>query len=288
LRFACILATALCAGAQTPLDRAVAYLTAEVPRWSRENGCFSCHNNGDAARALFAAKARGIAVPAAAIADTVAWLKTPGSWDENKGNPAFSDKKLARLQFAIAAVDAGANARAAAESIVALQDPDGSWTVDASTPAGSPVTWGTALATWLASNALQRAQIAPEAVARANAWFGKLTPTVVPEAAAKLMAMPNDRESRQFILAAQAGDGGWGPRRGAPSEPFDTALAILALRDVAGADAAIERGRKFLIATQLPEGGWPGTTRPPGGQSYAQHISTSGWATLALLTSDHR
>ena len=29
--------------------RAVRYLTREVPRWHAEEGCFSCHNNGDAA-----------------------------------------------------------------------------------------------------------------------------------------------------------------------------------------------------------------------------------------------
>ena len=265
------------------MDRAVAYLTAQVPRWSRENGCFSCHNNGDAARALFAARARGYPVPATALADTVAWLNRPDSWEENKGNPAFSDKKLARLQFAVALADSGADARAAAESLVALQDPDGSWVVDASTPSGSPVTWGTALATWLGCRTLERSHVAPAAVAKALRWLEKLVPSTVPEAASKLMANPNERGVLDLLLAWQASDGGWGPRRSAPSEPFDTALAILALRDAGGAAQAIARGQKFLIGTQLPEGGWPGTTRPPGGQSYAQHISTSGWATLALL-----
>lgn len=36
-------------------SKAIGVLQREVPKWSRENGCFSCHNNGDAARALFAA-----------------------------------------------------------------------------------------------------------------------------------------------------------------------------------------------------------------------------------------
>ena len=45
----------------------------------------------------------------------------------------------------------------------------------------------------------------------------------------------------------------------------------------------IARGRSFLLAQQQPGGGWPETTRPPGAQSYAQHISTSAWATLALI-----
>jgi hypothetical protein len=55
------------------------------------------------------------------------------------------------------------------------------------------------------------------------------------------------------------------------------------LREANLAPEAMARARVFLIATQQPDGGWPATTRPPGGQSYAQHISTTGWATLALL-----
>ena len=45
----------------------------------------------------------------------------------------------------------------------------------------------------------------------------------------------------------------------------------------------IARGRGFLIAGQQEDGSWPETTRPAGGSSYAQRISTAGWATLALL-----
>ena len=45
----------------------------------------------------------------------------------------------------------------------------------------------------------------------------------------------------------------------------------------------IRRGRSFLVAEQLDSGGWTETTRPTGNQSYAQHLSTTAWATLALL-----
>jgi len=34
---------------------------------------------------------------------------------------------------------------------------------------------------------------------------------------------------------------------------------------------------------QQPAGGWPETTRPSGGVSYAEHISTTAWALYALL-----
>ncbi len=58
-------------------QRAIDYLAREVPRWSKENHCFSCHNNGDAARALYVARRLGYRVPGEALADTTAWLLRP-------------------------------------------------------------------------------------------------------------------------------------------------------------------------------------------------------------------
>jgi len=57
---------------------------------------------------------------------------------------------------------------------------------------------------------------------------------------------------------------------------------VLALR-AAGEDAMAARGREFLLRMQHADGGWPETTRPAGGVSYAEHISTTAWALEALL-----
>src|SRR5437763_9379854 len=130
-----VFAATLRLGAQpTPEQRAIDYLAREVPRWSRENHCFSCHNNGDGARALYAAMQQGYRLPTIALADTTRWLLAPEDWDKNRGNPAFSDKKLARIQFAAAlgdALEAGivqdrAALLRAAESLLPSQEPDGS------------------------------------------------------------------------------------------------------------------------------------------------------------------
>ena len=284
---------ALAAG---PEQRALDYLAREVPRWSRENHCFSCHNNGDGARALYvAARQRRYQIPADALSDTTRWLLTPAKWDDNRGNPAFSDKKLARIQFAATlaeACDSGlAKDRdalaAAAASLVPSQEADGSWRIDTGSAAGSPAAWGAMLATYMARTTLEKAGAArfADAIRKANAWLEASRPENILDAAAKLLAC-GDADSRDRILHAQNSDGGWGPRLHAPSEPFDTAVVLLALRQAKSGDAAIGRGRAYLIAAQQPAGGWPETTRPPGGPSYAQHISTSGWATLALLLTD--
>jgi choline-sulfatase len=289
----------------TPEERALAYLAREVPRWAAKNKCYSCHNNGDAARALYAAARQGFAVPAKALADTTRWLTQPEKWEHNGGEGEFNDKKLARLQFAAGlagALDAGHTRdrkalAQAARMLTTDQHKDGSWRMDARGNIGSPATYGTALATYLARHVLHEA--GPEsygkAVARADRWFRQAEVVNVLDAGAVLLGLGDGKDAealaqRKKCLAllrkGQSRDGGWGPYVTAAAEPFDTAVVLLALCRVperADHNNMIRRGRAYLIAAQEEDGSWPETTRPAGRTSYAQHISTAGWATLALL-----
>jgi hypothetical protein len=291
--------------------KAVAYLEDQVPAWHRENGCFSCHNNGDAARALYAATRRGFRLRADALTDTTAWLAQPEHWDENKGDPGYNDKRLANLQFAgalIAAFEAGElhdrrALRVAAQRIIADQGTDGAWQIEPGKAIGSPATYGTALATYLGLQTLRQAGVpgTEQPIGKADAWLRKQAPTSVVTAATMLLALTakdgavhDEDESRKretclhLIRRAQTRDGGWGPYVDSPPESFDTALVLLALsktKTTPGETVApmISRGRDFLAAQQMNDGSWRATTRPPGGESYAQSISTTAWATLALL-----
>jgi hypothetical protein len=285
--------------AATPQQRAIDYLSREVPRWSRENHCYSCHNNGDAARALYAAARLGYAVPKEALADTTAWLLAPARWDDNHGNPAASDRKLARIQFAAALTEAwrsGAtrDSRAledAAASLLPYQEPSGEWREDTGGLPGAPATYGTALATYMARRTLEATGAArfSEPAQRANRWLESAAPGNLVDAAALLLALPRSNAVRQkclpLLTGSQTSDGGWGPQPHAPAEAFDTALVLLAL-DAAGERGPMVRGRALLLQMQESDGGWPGTTRPSGGQSYAERTSTAGWVAYALLLTD--
>ncbi len=288
-----------------PEDRAVGFLAREVPRWSRENHCYSCHNNGDAARALYEAARAGYRVPAEALADTTGWLTRPAGWDHNGGDGPFSDKRLARLVFTItlaAAVRTGrvsdrAALLRAAERMAVDQAADGSWIFDGEETPGSPAAYGRVLATFLARDSLAAAQ--PDrfraAIDRADGWLLRREVATVTDASVSLMAAavlgsPATVERRRLALdllrRGQDDEGGWGPYVTSPPEPFDTALVLLALAKSGDSDQVrrmIARGRAFLIAHQHDDGSWTETTRPPGAESYAQRISTTGWATLALL-----
>jgi len=299
----------LAAGAAPPIraeERALAYLAREVPRWSPENRCYSCHHNGDAARALYAAARLGRPVPARALADTTRWLARPAGWDKNGGEGPFSDKKLARLQFAAAlaaAHEAGlaGDPRALTEAgrlVAEQQEKDGSWRVVPAGTLGSPTTHGTALATSLARETLRRAGPArhKEAIARADGWLRRAPVETVLDAAAVLLGLgtaedpPAAAQRRRCLERVRNGEargGGWGPHVSSPPEVFDTALVLLALaaqgRTDAEARAWRKRGRAYLLSAQQPDGSWAETTRPPGGDSYAQRLSTTAWATLALM-----
>ena len=245
---------------------AVAYLEAEVPRWKPENKCYSCHNNGDGARALFLAKR----TDSAAVQDTLRFLRTPSEWPADLA-------PLALVQYTSALAAAGDTAsseafRAGVKRIAAAQKSDGHWEMDAEASAGSPVTYGPVLGTVLARDLLAKGGIDS---ARATEWLAQRKVEHPMDIAALVIGLRRMSDIERLI-AMQGKDGSWNG-----GEAFDTALAVIALQKDAPDAAA--RGRAWLLKNQLQPGGWPGTTRPAGGQSYAQHISTTAWALQALL-----
>jgi len=293
-----------------PEARALAYLIREVPTWSAEHKCYSCHNNGDAARALYLARKLGKAVPEKALADTTTWLRQPRGWDHNGGEGPFSDKKLARLQFAAtlaAARDAGLvrekdSLLQAAELVAALQDRDGSWPTDVEGAIGSPATHGVTLATVLARRTLAQADASryKESLTRADAWLRRKKVVTVLDAAGVLLGLEraDDEAARkqrvvclELIRKGENKEGGWGPYVTSAAEVFDTALVLLALRlqpETEEIKALLRRGRAQLIQSQQEDGSWHETTRPANGDSYAQRLSTTGWALQALLLTQPR
>jgi hypothetical protein len=289
----------------TPEERALAYLAGEVPRWSAKNKCYSCHNNGDAARALYLAKRLKFAVPIKALEDTSRWLARPADWAHNGGEGPFNAKVLARIQFAAALAD-GLEARAiedrkaleqAANLVAEHQDNDGSWHIGDGESIGSPATHGNCLATIFARRVLHRADAKRhrDAIATADRWLRQAPVKNVLDAGALLLGLADATDAdaatkRNRCLAlirkAEAKEGGWGPYVTSASEPFDTAVVLIALARVphsAEVKDMLRRGRANLLSTQQEDGSWKETTRPAGGESYAQRVSTTGWAVQALL-----
>ena len=295
-----------------PESRAVAYLTQQVGGWKSKQGCASCHHNGDAARALLLAAHRGHDV-GDALTETRAFLQNPSGWAANKGHG--DDEGLMRLQFAAALAAAGEQDRTpspalveAAKIILADQTQDGAWTPDASDPPSSPLTWGTAVATWMARSTLIASGREPDdfAVAQTDRWLRTVEATTVPDAAGVVLGLGvtsdvmADKQRAKYLNLlrfAQRESGGWGAEPNAEyATAFDTALVLLALQQlesdprlarstyrVEELQAAIAKGRAFLVDLQRPDGSWPETVRGASKNSEALRLSTTAWALTALL-----
>ena len=292
--------------AAPPFDaerRALEYLAREVPRWSREHRCFSCHNNGGAARTLYTSLRLGRSVKPEALADTTRWLARPAGWRDNGGDGPFNDRKLAALNFAFAlvvAVEAGQVKDRkplvqAAGLVASFQEKDGSWRAVLDGTLGSPITLGNTLATHFGRTTLLRADERryDRAIKKADGWLRRAPLDTVLDAGATLLALGKTsdaaRKQRCFELLrkGEARGGGWGPYVNSLPEAFDTALVLLALAEqeqTAEVKSWRKRGRAFLLSTQEYDGNWPETTRPAGADSYAQRLSTTAWATLALIS----
>ena len=296
------------------IAKGVDYLKVEVPKWKAEHPCYSCHNNGDATRALLVAQSKGYDI-GTSLDDTLAFLKQPSKWDQNKAPSGFDDKTLAKIQFASALAvaerhgkAATADVEAAAKLLVAEQKPDGSWQLDSSQSLGSPATYGTIIATWSARSSLIASGMQPDnfTIVQADKWIRGLTPENVLDASATILALELSsdvmaenlrRDCLSILRSGQSPVGGWGPYVTAAPQVFDTAMAVLALSSleaeprlarsayrVEELKEAIANGKKYIVSQQRPDGSWPETTRPANQESYAQRISTAGWAMLALLT----
>jgi hypothetical protein len=296
------------------IAKGVEYLKVEVPKWKAGHPCYSCHNNGDATRALLVAGSKGYDI-GTALDDTLAFLKQPAQWDQNKArNGSDDDKTLAKIQFASALAvaerhgkAASTDLEAAAKLLVADQQADGSWKLDSSQSLGSPATYGDLIATWSARTTLIASGMQPDnfTIVQTDKWIRGLAPENVLDASATILALELSgdvmaenlrRNCLSILRTGQSPEGGWGPYVTAAPQVFDTALAVLALSALEAEPRlarsayrpeqlkeAIANGKKFIVSQQKADGSWPETTRPANQESYAQRISTTGWAMLALL-----
>lgn len=289
------------------IERAVAYLAAETPKWRTEHRCASCHHQGAAARALLSARAKGWLDRNAPLENSLEWFAAPEKWKDNHGDPLASDHALAELQF-------GASLFASAElfpqrmkapladlakMLAARQDAKGQFELEHSEGLPTPITLGPILLTGMARRVLEsQGEAYAEPARRAREWLAAQSPRNPFEASSLLLALDGvdektapkvaevRRAARAKLLDAAHPDGGFGPYASSPAEPFDTALALLALsRDAESAQHAelIARAKEKLLTWQLDDGSFAETTRPSGGVSYAHRVATTAWALEALL-----
>lgn len=195
--------------------------------------------------------------------------------------------------------------------LATIQGKDGRWFNNLPRP---PIQTGDIGATALAVHALQRyslpgrkAEFARQ-VERARQWLWTVKPhnnegrvyqilglAWTGEPARKLQSLA------KALLEEQRADGGWAQLPGTKSDAYATSQAIYALRvgaRAASLDPAIDRGLRYLLASQLQDGTWLVRRRafpfqptmdsgfPHGRDSWISAAATS-WAVLALSLPDN-
>lgn len=147
-------------------------------------------------------------------------------------------------------------------------------------------------------------------IARAAAWLEASRPTATQDRAFRLMGLGWAEAKPSLITAAakelaatQRDDGGWSQIASMGSDAYATGEALFALHtsgEMPTSDPVYQRGVKYLLRTQAPDGSWHVKSRSIWLQPYFesgfpygndQWISGAGtaWATMALsLTVDRR
>jgi ankyrin repeat protein len=194
----------------------------------------------------------------------------------------------------------------------AIQGKDGQWFNNLPRP---PIQTGDISATALAVHALQRysspgrkTEFAKQ-VERARRWLLTVKPENNEGRVYQILGLAWAGESTtklqplaKMLIAEQRTDGGWSQLPGTKSDAYATGQALYALRVGAGIEnslPAIERGRRFLLETQLEDGTWYVRRRafpfqptmdsgfPHGRDSWISAAATS-WAVLALSLPEDR
>lgn len=100
----------------------------------------------------------------------------------------------------------------------------------------------------------------------------------------------NAASQRAQLAALQNSDGGWGLAAGYGSNPFDTALALLALAGFGDVpQAAIDKAAQYLLSKQGADGGWSsvdgGASRTSVTATVLQALKAAGKASATVTSS---
>ncbi len=283
--------------------------------WYKKQTCASCHHQLLPEMTLRLARERGVpfneTVAREMTAAAFAILKDLDTVVQGYDYIDVFFDSWVLTSASVVGVKPNLSTAAYAQFIASRQQPDGSWpTIDARPPqAHSPFA-----ATAVGAQAMRQylpARFKGEQETRlrqARAWLLKSQPRTTEDRAFQLLGLlwtgadANARQkAAQQLLAEQRADGGWAQLPALASDAYSTGEALFALRDAAGLstnNAAYQRGLRFLLKNQLPDGSWRVTSRlhPPAPvsppyvdsefpEAHDQFISIMGtsWAVNALL-----
>jgi hypothetical protein len=281
------------------VEKSLVYIEREGVVWIETKKCNSCHQVPIMVWSHVEARRQGLKLNEAGLVD---WLNFSLDKAESGGHDG-----MAQLVLGIdtGSADDAKRVLAAAEKIVAAQQPDGSWKAGGQLPAQKrplPEThqvttlWMIAALDEMRTREPSFGDKAAPAIEKGLAWLKPLDkPAASHEwylarlfVANRLGDKSTADELLKTVLARQRDDGGWGWLGDENSDALATGMTLYVLDQIglAHADPAIIRAQRLLVSTQQADGSWlvNGTkansrTRPtPTSNAWG-----AGWAAVGLL-----
>jgi ankyrin repeat protein len=298
---------------RSAIGHAVAAMAKSSPVSFKRTGCATCHHQTLPAMAMVYARKAGVEVEEKSVAQQVSFITAmmkPAASILAEASDVVPDIEVTG-PYMLEALDAAGYkpdmlTAAVVHKVAMRQMADGRWVGWAPRP---PLESGDIQATAMAIRALtiygmpgRRAEFAAR-IARGRAFLERAVPATMEEYTMKLFglawagAAPEDiAKAARAVEAMQRPDGGWAQLPMLVSDAYATGKALVALREAAGyasSHAAVERGVRFLRATQYEDGTWMVRTRAfpfqplvdtefPHGRDQWISMAGTAWAVMAL------
>src|SRR5262245_25539649 len=295
---------------RTAVQRSVSLLERATSQFVGKAGCFACHEQPAAAFAVGAARAKGIKIDEKAGSERWTQLTSGLNASQLEGaaplggadNNLYVAEALVRSGYA---PDRKTDILAA--NLASYQSGDGGWHLPGYVR--SPIQDNDFSRTAMGIRALKtygtpgRAVEVRERIERAKQWLLHANPVTTEDfdmrlagVAAAGAPVSDLRKLAEPVLARQRPDGGFAQRDGFASDAYATGMTLWGLANAGVVEPnqeVYQKGVKFLLATQNPDGSWHVSSRATKFQIYFesgfphghdQWISTmaTGWAASAL------
>jgi hypothetical protein len=300
------------ADAKTAVPKALPLLLKGAQGHAAERSCFACHNQGVPMLAFTVARRRGFCVSELDLKKQLEFIaafldRNREDYQKGKGQGGQVDTAgYALLALELGGWKADATTAAVAEYLLVRDQDVDHWRTTSNRP---PSEASDFTPTYLAIRALgkwgtdrQKERIAKR-IDAVRAWLLKTEPKDTEDRVFRLLALQQAHapavaveSAMRELIRAQRDDGGWAQTDALASDAYATGSALVALHEAGGlatTEPVYERGVRFLLKTQQPDGSWLVHSRSKPFQTYFESgfphgkdqfisMTASAWATTAL------
>jgi ankyrin repeat protein len=293
-------------------EKSVALLQKTANTFFAEGGCVACHAQNLSGMAASVARANGLRVDQAAVAEQLKavklqWISADQILIQGMNVPGAMDTVMySVLQLATDGAPPDRGIDAMVHNLAWQQRKEGNWHFGGLQR--PPMEDGDFSRTALCIRAF--AAYAPpgrkaefdERIARAAAWLKSTTPRTTEDRNMQLLGLKWAKAGQDSLgdrlkqlTGLQRADGGWSQTPNLASDAYATATTLYTLHELGtpASDSAYRRGVEYLLRTQLADGSWHVASRAPKFQPYFQSgfphdhdqwisAAATAWSTIAL------